>query len=225
MSGLLAWYRADRGITLDTGVSAWASQAGSEGLPLVQATPIRQPTWSSTGWGGALPAVKTDGLDDFLLTSALALDPDNFVIAGAMQWVSATNTCAAGLGSPTDNSTASLVASSAAAGYALIRSSAGGNRVTGLTVAATTTARGLWVLNCAGATATLTVRGTAGTVNKTVPFVSGASDYSRCCVGALYRIGLANNFAAANVSEVIVASAVTDITALLDDMESRWPLS
>lgn len=46
ISGLAAWYRADMGITIGTGVSAWADQSGSgdSNKNAVQATGSKQPT-------------------------------------------------------------------------------------------------------------------------------------------------------------------------------------
>lgn len=50
LSGLAAWYRADLGITIATGVSAWADQSGT-GDPnknAVQATGTRQPAYNAS---------------------------------------------------------------------------------------------------------------------------------------------------------------------------------
>jgi len=50
LSGLTAWYRADMGITIATGVSAWADQSGT-GDPnknAVQATTTRQPAYNAS---------------------------------------------------------------------------------------------------------------------------------------------------------------------------------
>jgi len=49
-SGLVAWYRADKGITIGAGVSAWADQSGTgdANKNMAQATGSRQPTFNAS---------------------------------------------------------------------------------------------------------------------------------------------------------------------------------
>ncbi len=67
---LLQFVQGDRGITVATGVSAWADQSGA-GKDYTQATAAWQPVYNATGLNGH-GTVTTDGTDDFL-TSSLAL--------------------------------------------------------------------------------------------------------------------------------------------------------
>ena len=50
LSGLVAWYRADKGTTIATGVSAWADQSGvgDANRNLTQATGAKQPTLNAS---------------------------------------------------------------------------------------------------------------------------------------------------------------------------------
>jgi hypothetical protein len=59
LANLLGWWRADAGITLATGVSAWADQSGN-GATLSQATGTAQPTYLAVNGGsafGGMPAL------------------------------------------------------------------------------------------------------------------------------------------------------------------------
>jgi len=47
LPGILAWYRADLGVTIGTGVSAWADQSGA-GNTAVQAVGVNQPTLTAS---------------------------------------------------------------------------------------------------------------------------------------------------------------------------------
>jgi hypothetical protein len=73
--GLVAWYRGDRGITLniDGGhVVTWADQSG-HGNDLTQATAIKQPSYI-TGAVNGHPALRFDGSAQFLQTAAFTLN-------------------------------------------------------------------------------------------------------------------------------------------------------
>ena len=68
-SNLLAWYRADLGITTATGVSVWADQSGrgDSARHLLQATGGAQPAYSSAHASfNTRPAVVPDGTNDYL---------------------------------------------------------------------------------------------------------------------------------------------------------------
>jgi hypothetical protein len=69
LSGLSAWYRADKGVTLNGAtVSAWGDQSGN-GRHFSQGTAASQPTFAATGLGGQ-PALTFDGTSDSLATAA-----------------------------------------------------------------------------------------------------------------------------------------------------------
>lgn len=71
-SALLAWFRADLGITLNgSNVSAWADQSGN-GHHLIQNTATNQPAFEAAGLGGK-PSVLFDGVDNYLVSAASAL--------------------------------------------------------------------------------------------------------------------------------------------------------
>lgn len=63
--GNLAWWvRADLGITIGTGVSAWADQSGN-GVNFTQGTGAWQPAFVASAINGQ-PAVQGDGSDDYI---------------------------------------------------------------------------------------------------------------------------------------------------------------
>lgn len=65
---LKLWLRADQGITIATGVSQWNDLSGS-GNNLTQGTAGKQPLFVASAQNG-LPAVRCDGVDDFLQSGA-----------------------------------------------------------------------------------------------------------------------------------------------------------
>lgn len=68
---LLAWWRADIGLTLNgSTVSAWADQSGN-GFHLTQATATAQPTLSLTGGPNSRPSLIFDGTTDYLANTIL----------------------------------------------------------------------------------------------------------------------------------------------------------
>jgi hypothetical protein len=69
-SPVKAWLRADLGITIGTGVSAWADQSGN-GSHFTQATGAAQPAFEAAGYSGT-PCLLFDGVDDVLVNTTLA---------------------------------------------------------------------------------------------------------------------------------------------------------
>jgi hypothetical protein len=69
---LLQWVRADLGITIGTGVSAWADQSGN-GLHYAQASSTLQPTFGATDGPNGTPALTFDGSNDFLDAAGFSL--------------------------------------------------------------------------------------------------------------------------------------------------------
>jgi hypothetical protein len=76
LPGCVLWLRADLGITIGTGVSAWADQSGN-GNGVTQATGANQPTVNAAGAPNSLPCLVFNGSTQFLsaasaITSATA---------------------------------------------------------------------------------------------------------------------------------------------------------
>lgn len=72
-TSLVAWHRADKGVTATTSVSAWADQSAS-GLNATQGTGGNQPTYNTaTNLANFNPCIRYDGTNDhFSLPSGLA---------------------------------------------------------------------------------------------------------------------------------------------------------
>lgn len=71
-AALVAWWRADLGITLNgSNVSAWADQSGN-GWHLTQGTAVNQPAFSASGGPNSQAMVNFDGTNDVLPNAALA---------------------------------------------------------------------------------------------------------------------------------------------------------
>jgi hypothetical protein len=89
--GSLAWWvRADLGITIGTGVSAWADQSGNN-VNFAQGTGGFQPLFVASAINGK-PAVRGDGVDDLLSAAwargAPGTTPCYFwLIAKAVSWI------------------------------------------------------------------------------------------------------------------------------------------
>lgn len=69
---LVAEYWSDLGVTVATGVSAWADQSGVSGVPWVQGTAASQPAIEVAGWADGGKSILFDGTDDFLAADGLA---------------------------------------------------------------------------------------------------------------------------------------------------------
>jgi len=77
----MLWLRADMGITLGTGVSAWADQSGNGNSP-TQATGSSQPTLVQSAIGGQ-PALSFNGTSEYMITpSALTAAPMTIFAVG-----------------------------------------------------------------------------------------------------------------------------------------------
>lgn len=71
ISGLVGWWRADLGITIATGVSAWTDQSGT-GNHLAQGAPANQPLFSaSVAALGGRPALTYDGTAKWIFRDPL----------------------------------------------------------------------------------------------------------------------------------------------------------
>ena len=68
----LQWCRGDLGVTIGTGVSAWADQSGN-GFDYAHATGAAQPAFGATDGPNGTPALTFDGVDDSLLAPGLTL--------------------------------------------------------------------------------------------------------------------------------------------------------
>lgn len=92
MGGLLAWWRADAGITTATGVSAWADLSGN-GNTVTQATGSAQPTYNaSSATFGARPSLTFVAASSQALANASfnASQPDTIYIVGAFSVAAST---------------------------------------------------------------------------------------------------------------------------------------
>ena len=73
ISGLVGWWDAGQGVTISTGVSAWADQSGN-GRNLSQATGSAQPSYSASDASFSnRPSISFDGSDDILSKTGLSL--------------------------------------------------------------------------------------------------------------------------------------------------------
>jgi len=89
ITGLQAWYKADVGITIATGVSNWADKSGNA-RDVAQGTAANQPTFVSSAVNG-LPAVQFDGVNDFLVSGAFTTAQPLHAFHVAKQLATVTN--------------------------------------------------------------------------------------------------------------------------------------
>lgn len=72
VNGLWAWWRADVGVSMESGVSEWEDQSGN-GVTLSQPDPSRQPALTPNAQNG-LPAITFDDVNDHLENVSRTLD-------------------------------------------------------------------------------------------------------------------------------------------------------
>lgn len=80
-------WQSDLGVTLGTGVSAWADQTGN-GYTLSQAAGGQQPAYNATGLNGK-PTITFDGTDDFMSNASLDLPAAPYfywMVFSAVSW-------------------------------------------------------------------------------------------------------------------------------------------
>jgi hypothetical protein len=85
---VLQWIRADLGITLATGVSAWADQSGN-GHHFTQGTGSSQPLYNASDFTlNGRPSVTGDGVDDMLLNGTMPNGTPNWMsgMAKVINW-------------------------------------------------------------------------------------------------------------------------------------------
>jgi hypothetical protein len=80
-SGLVFWVRADSGITIATGVSAWADRSGA-GNNLVQATGAAQPAFQASAGPRSRPCVTYDGSNDLMSATFTLNHPATRIVVG-----------------------------------------------------------------------------------------------------------------------------------------------
>lgn len=78
LTNLVAWYRADIGVSLATGVASWANLAPTGARPLTQGTTANQPLMV-TGSNG-LPSIRFDGVNDALKATFTLTQPETVFI-------------------------------------------------------------------------------------------------------------------------------------------------
>lgn len=74
LGSLSWWVRSDSGITIGTGVSAWADQSGNA-VDFSQGTGGSQPAYAATGGPNGGPIVTGDGVDDILRATHARVAP------------------------------------------------------------------------------------------------------------------------------------------------------
>lgn len=85
--GLAAWYRADRGVTVATGVSQWDDQSGNA-RHLLQATAVSQPVFSASAGPNGLPALTFDGSNDSMEANMALTQPTTiYAIFKQVTWI------------------------------------------------------------------------------------------------------------------------------------------
>lgn len=101
LPGLISWYRADLGVTIATGVSAWADQSGA-GNTAVQATGANQPAFNASNAGFNGRPTITGTLNQSLSATVATPNPLTLFVVGTL---SASSFMVAGNGawSLTDN--------------------------------------------------------------------------------------------------------------------------
>ena len=92
---LVAWHRADTGVTQATGVSGWSDRTAN-GHAFGQATGTAQPAYSSTGGANNTPFLTFDGTSDWLQNNTLVFGNPGTVIVYLRQnaWTSNRQICA-----------------------------------------------------------------------------------------------------------------------------------
>lgn len=98
---LIQWLDASKGITIATGISAWADQSGYNN-DVVQATAGRQPAFTASAING-LPGSTGDGTDDYLniaaFTNGTIAQPVTRYVSGKIDtWVSSAHVVSSGAG-------------------------------------------------------------------------------------------------------------------------------
>lgn len=223
VSSVIANYDASisDSITFATGVNGWADVSGA-GRHLAQAVLSAQPAYSATAWGGVLPGITTDGADDHLWNSGTAIaaafgDQDYVVAFAGIPAEFGTNDYVWAFGQ--SGGTAFDTSRNLSSSPRFIRS--GGTEIVGPITGAV---RHLYVHEVrSDATLRQTVRTSTVQQSNSVARVASAS-LDRFAIGGILR----GSFAFAGgmtFSEVIVARSVSDLTALLDYLEAKWPLS
>lgn len=82
--GLTAWYRADQGITIATGVSQWNDISGNA-RNLAQGTGANQPTYNATGGSNGRALLDFDGTNDTMVTGAFTQNQP-FTVFFVQKW-------------------------------------------------------------------------------------------------------------------------------------------
>ncbi len=85
IANLAHQYRADTGITIVTGVSAWNDMVGT--AHLLQGTGSLQPTFTASAQNGQ-PGVTGDGVDDILAATVARSEPRTVILVA--KWTSST---------------------------------------------------------------------------------------------------------------------------------------
>jgi hypothetical protein len=211
LTSLRGWWKSDVGITIATGVSAWADQS-TNGNTLLQATGGAQPTLTA-GQINGLPAVVFDGVDDTIsATFTLAKPTTVFIVMSQPTWTNADRLF--------DGKTAndSLLLQQSGAPNGILISSGGAS--TGNTMALALATFGLVTCVFNGASSSIQVNSVAavtGTVGATA--AGGFTIGSRAAPLAFGNIA---------VAEVIVMAAVAtaaEITSVKAYIAARYGIA
>lgn len=218
LPGLVLWLRADMGISIGTGVSAWADQSGA-GNSVTQGTGANQPAFIANGLNGK-PVVRFTAASSHFLAKASTnlFGAGNFSILMTWKWSAAATRQVAFGNTDTVNGGALLGTSEAAGvkrtiGYVASGDVTGGN--------ATTTAE-TWSVIFSGGTSN------AMRVNRATQALTGSFGLANPGASAAIRFGSYNGsnlFLDGDIAEVVAytrALSAAENVLIENYMATRW---
>jgi hypothetical protein len=183
-----AWYRADRNITIATGVSTWGPILGTGNLS--QGTAANQPAYSATGGPNARGTVTGDGVNDFM-TGGVALNAQGTWLVAAKYLAAFSANATLYDGNSTNQN---RLFRSGSTGYTMFAGSS--LAISGVTPESWHIIVSDWANTASTLYEEQTLRGGPGTSGAGVPgamtilsIPTGASDWSNASIGELVAFG------------------------------------